>query len=295
MERLHAVAGVHPHSATVAAVIDPLIVRLGYPEDARLVIMAVDGLGASHASTHGGYHALRQGIATSGRIMVPAPWAREAAAEHRGEDIGVSLTLLAEHSRYRWGPITQAPSLLDGNGGFPSTAPDLWDHADLDELRRECRAQIERAVFWGFDVTHLDAHLDALHLRPEFFDIELELAVDFGLPLRLPDATDQRRAGFPFRQLAAAEGVVIPDHTYDITIAGGAAQEMDTVLAGLPSGVTEIRLWPAMDTPELRAISIGWPMQVEHLELLTAIDDEQRYRGVQFIGYKALRQLQRQG
>ena len=150
-------------------------------------------------------------------------------------------------------------------------------------------------MFWGFDVTHLDAHLDALHLRPEFFDIELELAIDFGLPLRLPDATDQHRAGFPFRQLAAAEGVVIPDHTYDITGAGQAAQELDSVLAGLPSGVTEIRLWPAMDTPELRAISTDWTMQVQHLEVLTATGDEQRYGGVQFIGYKALRQLQRQG
>ena len=65
------------------------------------------------------------------------------------------LTLNAEHDRYRWGPITHAPSLLDGDGGFPRTIDDLWEHADLDEVRRECRAQIERAILWGFDVTHL--------------------------------------------------------------------------------------------------------------------------------------------
>ena len=94
--------------------------------------------------------------------MVPAPWARDAAAQYRGEDIGVGLTLNAEHDLYRWGPITHAPSLLDGDGGFPRTAADLWDHADLDEVRRECRAQLERAIYWGFDVSHLDAHLDAV-------------------------------------------------------------------------------------------------------------------------------------
>ena len=271
---------------------EPLTVRLGYPEDARLVIIAVDGLGASHAATHGAFDTLRAGVATSGRLMVPAPWAREAAAQHRGEDVGVSLTLLAEHDRYRWGPITHAPSLLDGNGGFPSTAPDLWDHADLDELRRECRAQIERAVFWGFDVSHLDAHLDALHLRPEFFDIELELAVDFGLPLRLPDATDQRRAGFPFRRLATAEGVVIPDHTYDITVP--AAEDLHAVMAGLPSGVTEIRLRPALDTPELRAISSAWPAQCAHHRLLTTMTaGDDVVSGVELIGYESLRRLQR--
>ena len=143
--------------------------------------------------------------------MVPAPWARGAAAQYRGEDVGVGLTLNAEHDLYRWGPITQAPSLLDGDGGFPRTAADLWDHADLDEVRRECRAQLERAIYWGFDVSHLDAHLDAVQLKPEFFDVFLDLADEFRLPLRLPDAGAQRLAGFPFRELAAERGVLSPD------------------------------------------------------------------------------------
>ena len=36
-------------------------------------------------------------------------------------------------------------------------------------------AQIERAIYWGFDVSHLSAHMGALELRPEFFDVILEL------------------------------------------------------------------------------------------------------------------------
>ena len=69
--------------------------------------------------------------------MVPGPWSRQAAAQYRGEDIGVHLTLNAEHDLYRWGPLTRAPSLLDGDGGFPRTTSDLWDHADLEEVRRD--------------------------------------------------------------------------------------------------------------------------------------------------------------
>ena len=84
--------------------------------------------------------------------MVPCPWARDAAAMYRGEDVGVHLTLNSEWSNYRWGPITHSPSLLDGDGGFPRTVEDVWDHADLDEVRKECRAQVERAIYWGFDV-----------------------------------------------------------------------------------------------------------------------------------------------
>src|SRR5690606_15815472 len=107
----------------------------------------------------------------------------------------------AEHDLYRWGPITHAPSLLDGDGGFPRTRRDVWDHADLDEVRRELRAQIERAILWGFDVSHLDSHMDTLQLKPEFFDVYLDLAVEFGLPVRLADAATERSTGFPFRSI----------------------------------------------------------------------------------------------
>ena len=106
--------------------------RLGRSPDARLLIVNCDDLGSSHAANVGVYEALRGGVATSATLMVPCPWAREAAARYRGEDVGVHLTLNAENDLYRWGPITHAPSLLDGDGGFPRTIDDVWDHADID-------------------------------------------------------------------------------------------------------------------------------------------------------------------
>ena len=130
---------------------------------------------------------------------------------YRGDDVGVHLTVNAEFDLYRWGPITHAPSLLDGDGGFPRTVEDVWDHADLDEVRRECRAQIERAILWGFDVSHLDAHMGTMQIKSEFFDVYLDLAVEFKLPLRLSGADTEGLIGFPFRALAAEEGVVFPD------------------------------------------------------------------------------------
>ena len=244
--------------------------RLGHGADARLVIINADGLGLSHAANAGTFEALRDGLATSASIMVPAPWAREAAYQYRGEDIGVHLTLNAEYDRYRWGPITHAPSLLDGDGGFPRTVDDLWDHADLDESRRELRAQVERAILWGFDVTHLDSHLGALQLRPEFFDIYLDLAVEFALPVRLSDASTERAIGFPFRNLAASEGVVFPDHFVPVASIGS-RQAIEQAIEDLQPGVTELHVHPALDTPEQRAFARA---------------------GVERIGYRALRALQ---
>jgi chitin disaccharide deacetylase len=269
--------------------------RLGYGDDARLVIINADGLGLSHASNAGTFEGLRDGIVTSASIMVPAPWAREAAYQYRGEDIGVHLTLNAEYDRYRWGPITRAPSLLDGDGGFPRTVTDLWDHADLDESRRELRAQIERAILWGFDITHLDSHLGALQLRPEFFDVYLDLAVEFQLPIRLSDASTERSIGFPFRSLADTEGVVFPDHF--VAVPGiGSRQAIEAALADLPPGVTELQVHPAIDTPEQRAFDTSWTHRVDDHHLV-CFDEHlpallQRC-GAQRIGYRALRTLQR--
>jgi predicted glycoside hydrolase/deacetylase ChbG (UPF0249 family) len=269
--------------------------RLGAAPDARLLILNCADLGFCHAATTGVYAALRDGIATSASLLVPAPWSREAASRFRGDDVGVRLALNAEHDRYRWGPITQAPSLLDGDGGFPRTVTDVWDHADLDEVRRECRAQVERAVLWGFDISHLDAHIDALLLRPEFFDVYLELAVEFGLPLRLPDDAVEPTVGFPIRSLASDEGVLFADHAMTVPVVDGRAALLD-MLGSLAPGVTEITLHPAVDTAELRGATDDWARRAADADLLISdagVAAAIESAGVHRIGYRPLRDAMR--
>ena len=276
--------------------------RLGHPAGARLLIISCDDLGSSHAANEGVYAALRDGVATCASIMVPAPWARHAALGYdgnprTGDDIGVHLTLNCEHEHYRWGPITHAPSLLSGEGGFPRNVGDLWEHADPAEVLRECRAQIERALAWGIDVTHLAPHLTAITLRPEFFDVYMELAVEFRLPVRLPSTITADEAGFPFRKLAAEEGVVFPDH-FDHDWRAGSRDRVFHAIANLQPGVTEVHVQPTIDTPEVRAITPqaqGW---IDDLRLVT-IDHELRElirsSGAILIGYRALRDAMRAG
>jgi predicted glycoside hydrolase/deacetylase ChbG (UPF0249 family) len=271
--------------------------RLGYGADDRLLIVNCDDLGSSQAANTAVYDSLRNGAGTSASLMVPCPWARGAAAEYRGEDVGVHLTLNAEWDLYRWGPITQAPSLLDGDGGFPRTVTDVFEHADLDEVRRECRAQVERAILWGFDVSHLDSHMGTLQLRPEFFDAYLDLAEEFRLPLRLSGPETERKIGFPFRALAGERGVVFPDHFRFITGNGiGGREAISQAIAGLRRGVTEIFLHPAMDTPELRSMSPDWRTRVDDHDWL--VDPEglgslAEREGIALVGYRELRHLMR--
>ena len=285
------------HGIACAAV-TTLAERLGYSADARLVIISCDDLGSCHAANEGVFDAIHHGVATCASLMVPAPWARDAAQRVAAtDDIGVHLTLNCEHENYRFGPITHSPTLLSGEGGFPRELDDLWQHADPAEVLRECRAQIERAIAWGIDVTHLAPHLSAITLRPEFFDVYLELAVEFALPIRLPSTISADQAGFPFRRLADEEGVLFPDH-FDHDWRAGSRERVYDAIRHLEPGVTEIHVQPVVDTPEVRAITPSAALWVDDHELVTA-DATLRTllhdSGAVPIGFRALRDAMRAG
>ena len=269
---------------------------LGHSDDDRLLILSADLMGSTHAATAASLSALRDGCATTATLMMPGPWARHAAdhlANADDLDVGIHLTLNAELENFRWAPLTHSPSLLDGDGGFPRTPEDLWDHADIDEVRRECRAQVERAISWGVEPTHLTTHLLAMQQRPEFFDVLLDIAVETGLPARLESGDAETAAGFPFRRLAAEEGVAMPDHFR--LVRGGTRAHLEAVLADLAPGITEVAFAPALAAEEIRAIDPAAAGRFDDLAVLT--DRELHGRldglGVALIGYRALRDAQR--
>lgn len=270
--------------------------RLGYAPDAKLVVLSCDDLGSCHAANIGVYEAIRHGAATCASLMVPAPWARHAASLYAvGDDVGVHLTLNAEHELYRWGPITHAPSLLSGESGFPRDVDDLWEHADPDEVYRELKAQIERALVWGIDVTHLAPHLTAITLRPEFFDCYLDLAVEFRLPMRVPSTITEEQAGFPFRKLATEAGVVFPDH-FDHDWRAGSRERVTRALQQLAPGVTEMHVQPAIDTPEVHALTTLANDWIDDHAFVTAsapLPQLIEASGAVLIGYRALRDAMR--
>src|SRR5580658_6967697 len=136
-----------------------LVERLGYPADARLVILNCDDIGSSHSANVASLEAMEKGVASSATLMVPCPWAKEAAVMFKGEDVGVHLTLTAEYPHYRWRSLTGAASLHDADGAQPRTTAEVWAKADLGDVRRELRAQIDQALAWGVDVTHVDSHM----------------------------------------------------------------------------------------------------------------------------------------
>jgi predicted glycoside hydrolase/deacetylase ChbG (UPF0249 family) len=87
--------------------------RLGYPADAKLLIVHADDIGVAHSVNRATFHALGTGLVNSGSIMVPCPWFPAAAAyfrDHATLDLGLHLTLNAEWRDYRWSGILTDPA-----------------------------------------------------------------------------------------------------------------------------------------------------------------------------------------
>lgn len=164
--------------------------KLGYPADARLLIIQSD-LAMMHSTDRAAFEALEKHWITSATIIVPCPWFPEAAAFARSHpgDYGLHLALNSEWESYRWGPVSPhalVPSLLDKDGFFPHLTSDVVAHANPDEVERELRAQVDKARAAGISVTHLDAHMETLWATPELINIYKRIGREYGLPVLLP-------------------------------------------------------------------------------------------------------------
>jgi len=240
----------------------PLQVRLGYPRDAKLLILNADDLAVSHSEDVASFGALDQKRITSATVMVPCPWFTEVAAyakAHPEADLGLHLTLTAEWETYRWGPIASrslVTSLVGADGNFYASTEDVAKHAKLDEVETEIRAQIERAKAMGLEPTHLDAHMHALYVTPELFGVFLKVAREYKLPIRMA-RNDQ-----PFQSVLPlmAPGDPIPDAIFspgEDILATGWTDYYVNLIKNLQPGVTEVFVHLAHDDAETQAIMVN--------------------------------------
>jgi predicted glycoside hydrolase/deacetylase ChbG (UPF0249 family) len=146
-----------------------LLERLGYPADAKLLIVHADDLGMAHSINMASIKGLESGLVSSASIMIPCSWLPEIAAyarAHPEADLGLHLTLTSEWSLYRWGPVLakeRVPSLLDSSGYLYPTETEAAAHIDPKEAEAEIRAQIARARALGIPTDAPDSHMGTLY------------------------------------------------------------------------------------------------------------------------------------
>src|SRR5690349_8928548 len=186
--------------------------RLGYPRDAKLLIVHADDLGMAHSVNAATLKAFETGLVNSGSIMVPCPWLSEIAAFARANpqaDLGLHLTLTSEWTSFRWGPVSsrdRVPSLLDKDGYFRLTESEAAAQADPKQVEMEIMAQIEKARALGIQPTHLDSHMGTLYQNKALFEVFLRVARAQKLPVRVAKTW--------FSQADFLSTVLSPDDVY---------------------------------------------------------------------------------
>ncbi len=246
-----------PRPATGATT---LAARLGYPADAKLLILHGDDLGVAHAVDTATLDALERGVLSSASVMMPTPWVTEVAAwarAHPDHDLGLHLTLTSEWETYRWGPVapaTEVPSLLDSVGTLPADTRPVVERAAVGEVERELRAQVERGLALGLRPTHLDSHMGALFTTPALYATLVRVARAYHLPFltargvarRLPPDVHPDRDVVLDTVITA--GSEVPPERWP-------AFYLDAI-RHLKPGLTEMIVHLGRDDAELRAVTV---------------------------------------
>ena len=273
---------------------------LGYPADARLLVVNADDFGMCQAVNEAVIAALPAGLLRSATLMVPCPWSRQAMrllAEHPELPFGVHLTAISDWADYRWGPVTareKVPSLIRADGSFYTF--DQMGHflaqVDLGQLEMEFRAQIEAVLDYGLRPTHLDWHCLRLDGWDAVSEVMLGLAREYGLAMRVVVRS----------QIARVRSLGLPTNdsgfldSYQLDLTGKQAHYVE-LLRRLPPGLSEWAIHPGFNYPELLAIeSEGHHMRQSDFDFLVSQQarDVIEEEGIILLDYRPLQAIWRE-
>jgi chitin disaccharide deacetylase len=267
---------------------------LGYPDDARLLIINADDFAMCHAVNEAIMHSLREGVVRSTSLMVPFPWSHhgmQLLRENPDISFGVHLTVIRDTVNYNWSPLSdraKIPSLLDATGYFYDVhhMDDFAAHADLDEVELEFRAQIDTVLAADLKPAHLDWHCLHSGGRADIFSMTLRLAREYKLALRV--------ANHPYIEQVQARGLPTDDYdlldSYDLDTNGKSAVYAQ-LLRDLPVGLSEWAVHPGTGQGELQAIEPdSWQVRQTDYDFVMSPEakDIIKAEGIILLDYRAL-------
>ena len=267
---------------------------LGYPDDARLLIINADDFGMCNSTNEAIIRTLQDGVVHSTTLMVPCPWALHAMhflADYPEIPFGVHLTVISEWGDYRWGPVTskeKATSLIDKTGYFYNfeQMPAFLAQVKLDQLEMEFREQIEVVLAAGLKPTHLDWHALRIGGRVDIFDLLIRLAKEYGMALRVIGRSmieNLQSQGFPTNDYDFLDSYLLDPINK--------TNRYTQLLHELPIGLNEWAVHPGLDNSELLAIEPdGNHIRQTDFDFLTSqqAKDFVKDEGIILLDYRAL-------
>lgn len=270
---------------------------LGFPADARVLIVNADDFGMYHSVNEAVLASVEHGIASSCSLMVPCPGAADAMEMLRrrpGVAFGIHLTLVCDLPARPWGPVADrecVPSLLDESGGLfaPSRKEALLARARVEEVEVEFRAQIDAVVDAGLGPTHLDWHCLADGGRDDIRDLTVALAGEYELAVRI--WLDPARRALRERGLPVTDNDFVDSFALDVE---DKADAYARLLRELPVGLSEWAVHPGMGDEESQAVDPdGCRVRRTDYEFLVSPEarDLVRDEGIAVVDYRAVQEV----
>ncbi len=266
----------------------------------KKLIINADDFGLHETVNIGIIQGHTAGFVTSTTIMANGnafEHAVQLAVANQKLAIGVHLTLVGAKSICA---SDQVKSLVDGEGNLASEYPQfllryIKGQISLADIDRELRAQVQKVVNTGIQITHLDSH-QHMHIVPGIIDITINIAKDFGIKgVRIPaepyffqggyPATPMRfiaRGGLTFLSKLAARKIKkhqleMPHHFFGMLAGCNMREEyLLNIIENLPDGVSEIMMHPGSNNEIINTL-YNWDLHGQE-ELAAVTSDQLRCR-----------------
>lgn len=250
----------------------------------RYIIINADDFGRHAEINRAVEEGIEHGCLRSATVMpggAAFAGAIDIARRHEALGLGVHFTLVDGHPIL---PPEEIPSLVGAEGDF---LPDhtallkryLRGGVNLEEVRRELAAQLQKVEATGIPISHVDSH-QHMHTLTGIIDIVLDLASRAGIRAVRTPRTPLFAGAFgglgqlvgrlglsTLARLAACKahrrGLLTPDNFAGI-VAGEAVSEGELLhlIAHLPQGTTEVMMHPGTKNDVLQEDS-GWQHDFE--------------------------------
>ena len=291
----------------------------------RYLIINADDFGMCRASNEAVIDLFRNGFLRSATVMMPCPGAEEAArfaAEHPEYDIGVHLTTTNEWgAAHPWGSLTGGRTLETPEGRMWKDCAAFERNAARYEIRRELRAQTDRARSFGMIPSHLDNHMGSLYGlngRLSLLPLVFRLCGRERLPFRMcvkpldrfaPKGVSPRiyrlfcgiaRLLSRLYRVPTPDYLILTDQVQTLREAEEykSFREAFLTLHGeIPAGITETYIHPALESDEIKAFSGSWRRRSWEYQLMKdpVVRDFFDANGIRLIGYRELSGLRKMG
>jgi len=261
--------------------------KLGFPADARVLILHADDAGMCDEANKAIQSYLENGNIQSTAVMMPCPYAEDMQAWYKQnptKDVGLHLTLTSEWQNYRWGPVADArtvPGLIDPDGFLWHEVSGVVQHASAAEVEIEIRAQIDKAISLGVQPSHIDTHMGTLFASLGFAQAYMKVAMEYNIPAMVIEFTEPvvarfRQQGYPITDelVSFASGYTLPklDDFYSAPDGDSYAdkkQKFIQLVRSLNPGVTEIIFHPSIETDNLKSITNSWQQRVWEAQMFS--------------------------